>query len=62
MEKDIDIKKVIELSTWETENLNRGLKYLIESQLKSPEKVKDIPEDDLKSVAWLITWRSINFL
>lgn len=61
MDEEKKTGKMIQLSSWETENMNRGLKYLIDGQLKSPDKMRDIPEAELKSVAWLTTWRKVNF-
>jgi len=53
--------KVINLSTWEADTLNKNLQYLINQQLSKPEVFKQIPEENLKDLSWLMTWRTLTF-
>jgi hypothetical protein len=52
-----DKNVIIELSLWEAQQLNEGLKYLIDCHVCNPEVVKRIPEPSLKAVSWCIAFR-----
>lgn len=56
-----DEKKVIELSRYEADTLNKGLSFLINEQIKSAERISHIPEENLKDLSWLIKWKSDTF-
>jgi hypothetical protein len=58
---DPEDKIKIELLPWEARHLNTGVKYLIESQLKGQNDVKNVPPDVVKSLSYLIAWRSFTF-
>lgn len=54
-------KKLIELEPWEAEKMNIGLKYLIETHFKNSENFKDVSDESLKAVSWLIAFRHLTF-
>ncbi|MCX6303294.1 MAG: hypothetical protein NTW82_14045 [Bacteroidia bacterium] len=57
MMSELHDKIVIELTPWEAEQLNKGLKYLVDCHICNPENVKRIPDESLKAVSWIITFR-----
>lgn len=54
-------KITIELSQWQFEKLNAGLKYLIGKHIENPANFRDIPDGELKAISYLIVWRAQTF-
>ena len=54
-------RKIIELEPWEAEKMNIGLKYLIETHIQKLDNFKDVPDEELKAVSWLIAFRHSTF-
>lgn len=50
-------KIIIELSEWEAGQMNIALQFLIDDYVKDIENFKEVPNDCLKAMSWLIAWK-----
>jgi hypothetical protein len=51
----------IELTPWEAKQMSKSLQYLIDDYVKDIENFKEISNDCLKSISWLIAWSHNTF-